>query len=96
MEDLRLPRLEQSGRHKFLQSISIPLVQLVLGIHLLTTLLTLLTILVVTFLLLIEVDIKHDLHSLVVTEAKIMSWNPENEVADSFCKFRPLLSVDFE
>ena len=91
VEDLRLPCLEQSGRHKFLQSISIPLVQLVLDIHLLTILLTLLTILVVTFvLLLIEDDIKHDLHSLVVAEAKIISRNPENDVESSCCKFKPI------
>ena len=31
-----------------------------------------------------------DLHSLVVAEAKIVSRNPENEVANSCCKFKQL------
>ena len=86
VEDLRLSCLGKSIHHKLLQSVLILLAQLVLGIHLLIVHLPLFLIVflgVVSLLSFLKVHIKHNLHSFVVAEAKIISWNPEDDVANS-------------
>merc|ERR550532_2593020 len=77
VEDLGLSGLGQSIHHKLLQSVLIPLVQLVLGLHLLIVHLPLFLIVFLDVAsLLLKDHIKHNLNSFVVAEAKIISWNP--------------------
>ena len=89
VEDLGLSGLGQSIHHKLLQSVLIPFVQLVLGLHLLIVHLPLFLIVFLGVAsLLLKDHIKHNLNSLVVAEAKIISWNPENDDVANLNRYR--------
>ena len=89
VEDLGLSGLGQSIHHELLQSVLIPLVQLVLGLHLLIVHLPLFLIVFLDVAsLLLKDHIKHNLNSLVVAEAKIISWNPENDDVANLNRYR--------